>query len=325
MKNIKKAFIVLASVAVALPLMDGCKRGPNDPGISLKSRDSRISAVWSLSGGTITITETKHEVLEWDDNDCENIAGGQEAYDETVSRTRTFTLSSTAIAFNQSASSDRDWFTGGAEFPDSDNEENNMDAGICDGGEWAEGQTITRTITITDYKMTIRKDGTYEVSFNYSLTDSDFNLYFPDQNGNTQQGNTLSGTYTVTGNWWWSDQKKNKSGIVLENFPMIDPTVSAEYEDGDNNGEDKFDYNYVSDITVTNNTITFTLDRLANKELTLTANISTNDMDKDVSESFEGYDTNNNQWIDCISTVTITNTTTITGTWNFTSDGKNVK
>lgn len=41
--------IVLLVAAFAMPILDGCKKGPNDPAISLKSRDARLIATWKLT------------------------------------------------------------------------------------------------------------------------------------------------------------------------------------------------------------------------------------------------------------------------------------
>jgi hypothetical protein len=46
MKNLKKALLILVVVVMALP---ACKKGANDPFISFKSRDARITATWKLT------------------------------------------------------------------------------------------------------------------------------------------------------------------------------------------------------------------------------------------------------------------------------------
>lgn len=58
MKNnilrISFAFIAIAG----LTAITGCKKGENDPFLSLKSRKARISGEWKLSEGTVTETQT---------------------------------------------------------------------------------------------------------------------------------------------------------------------------------------------------------------------------------------------------------------------------
>lgn len=44
----KRFMIVLLVAAFAMPFLNGCKKGPNDPAISLKSRDARLTATWKL-------------------------------------------------------------------------------------------------------------------------------------------------------------------------------------------------------------------------------------------------------------------------------------
>lgn len=45
----KKFMLVIIAAAFVLPFMSGCKKGPNDPGISLSSRDGRLIAEWKLT------------------------------------------------------------------------------------------------------------------------------------------------------------------------------------------------------------------------------------------------------------------------------------
>lgn len=53
MKNLKKALLILIVVGMALP---ACKKGENDPGISLKSRKARLTGEWKLTEGSTTQT-----------------------------------------------------------------------------------------------------------------------------------------------------------------------------------------------------------------------------------------------------------------------------
>ncbi len=51
--------ISFALIAIAgLTALTGCKKGQNDPFLSLKSRKARISGEWVLSSGTVTDTYT---------------------------------------------------------------------------------------------------------------------------------------------------------------------------------------------------------------------------------------------------------------------------
>lgn len=53
----KKFFVFIIAAAIIVPVLNSCKKGPNDPGISLKSRDGRIIAIWTLSSIEGTSTE----------------------------------------------------------------------------------------------------------------------------------------------------------------------------------------------------------------------------------------------------------------------------
>jgi len=54
MKNISKFIFVLLVAAVTMPAFQSCKKGPNDPAISFKSRKARLVGEWSVTKGTVT-------------------------------------------------------------------------------------------------------------------------------------------------------------------------------------------------------------------------------------------------------------------------------
>jgi hypothetical protein len=56
MKNISKFVLVLLIAALAMPAFQSCKKGENDPGISLKSRKSRLVGEWTITKGKVTQT-----------------------------------------------------------------------------------------------------------------------------------------------------------------------------------------------------------------------------------------------------------------------------
>lgn len=60
MKTIKNIFIAIAATALVMPLFNGCKKGAEDPFLSLKSREKRIEGTWTLKSVDYTYTsETK--------------------------------------------------------------------------------------------------------------------------------------------------------------------------------------------------------------------------------------------------------------------------
>ena len=57
MKKTNKFFAILMLVILASPLLNSCKKGPDDPFISLRSRSGRLKGEWNLTSGTETGTE----------------------------------------------------------------------------------------------------------------------------------------------------------------------------------------------------------------------------------------------------------------------------
>ncbi|MBW8048780.1 MAG: hypothetical protein FVQ77_00255 [Cytophagales bacterium] len=55
-KTIKKILAITAIALIAMPLFYSCKKGENDPFISLRSRDKRITGEWKLVSAEETST-----------------------------------------------------------------------------------------------------------------------------------------------------------------------------------------------------------------------------------------------------------------------------
>ena len=58
MKKVNKIFALLMLVILVSPAFNSCKKGENDPAISLKSRDGRLAQTWKLTGIEGTIVST---------------------------------------------------------------------------------------------------------------------------------------------------------------------------------------------------------------------------------------------------------------------------
>jgi hypothetical protein len=56
MKNISKFIFGLLIIALALPALQSCKKGDNDPAISLKSRKARLVGEWDMTKGSVVYT-----------------------------------------------------------------------------------------------------------------------------------------------------------------------------------------------------------------------------------------------------------------------------
>ncbi len=60
MKRFKRLSVVIIALMIFLPLINSCKKGENDPTLSFKSRDGRITEKWKLNKieGTIVTSVT---------------------------------------------------------------------------------------------------------------------------------------------------------------------------------------------------------------------------------------------------------------------------
>lgn len=64
----KKQFFVIALIALIMGSLTSCKRGTNDPFLSLKSRKARLTGVWDLSGANYSVTgKNTTETYSFDD------------------------------------------------------------------------------------------------------------------------------------------------------------------------------------------------------------------------------------------------------------------
>ena len=54
MKKINRSLFYLVFLSLALPLIESCKKGENDPFLSLSSRTSRVEGTWTVSKITAT-------------------------------------------------------------------------------------------------------------------------------------------------------------------------------------------------------------------------------------------------------------------------------
>jgi hypothetical protein len=101
----KKAILFLLVVALAIPVFQSCKKGDNDPLISLRSRKARLAGEWTLSEGNIWET--------WSDGSLHNYAFTESSRTLTISGDNPNTISYTEMitikkdgTFNKEINSD---------------------------------------------------------------------------------------------------------------------------------------------------------------------------------------------------------------------------
>lgn len=55
--KLRNYILIILGAALMMPTFQSCKKGPNDPAISLKSRSSRLCGEWEISKAKITNTD----------------------------------------------------------------------------------------------------------------------------------------------------------------------------------------------------------------------------------------------------------------------------
>ncbi len=304
-----KALLIVFSIILALPFVNSCKRGDKDPFLSLKSRNSRISANWELKSGYSDDYLSIDEEFRWLDSDCEdaNDAGGgalTDEYKENDVQSKTFNYSDALAHYELLTTTTR---------------ENVIDpvAGLLvQGKEYEDAWTIKRDINY-NYELTIKKNGEYRVYVTYNLFDDDVPNVI-DGNGDMQYGQTYTGTFEYVDNWHWTNSSVgSKEGIMFDGFPMPIVNNMPEYDQDLN-----YFNNYVSGISFSNETMVFDIERLASKELTLIGQDKENSYYQDVDEEYEAF--LNGQSIDCKGTFTYNSQDNKNYYLQFISDGKSV-
>jgi hypothetical protein len=242
MKTTKKLIIALSVAALVAPTLESCKKGENDPGLSLRSRKGRVAGEWKVSKMDYKASSTGSSV-------------------------ETYTpISGPATVTNTSYTQDETISFDGTNFKHTEkysNTNNNV--------------TTTSDTTYTgtgEIKFTFEKDGTFTKSETRKYTRTNVTTPFT---GATQTVTwTQETTETTTGTWNFTagigKENKNKDGLVLT-------FVSTEIKTTTNNKSDfTFNNTTTTTTTVTNRTDKVTydtneihenwyLDRLANKEI----------------------------------------------------------
>jgi len=303
-----KVLVIVLSILLSVPSFNSCKRGDNDPFLSLKSRDSRISAVWELESGYSDEYMQQDEEFRWLDDDCEDAVDGlgnplSEEYRETDEQSKTFNYSDALAHYEIATFTTRDLFI------------DPVVGLIVQGKEYEDAHSITRDINY-DYELTIKKNGEYRVYVTYNLFDDDVPLH-PDQDGDPQYGMTYSGTFEYVDNWHWTNNSLGtKEGIQFDGFPLPIVSIRPQYDDDFN-----FFNNWVTGINFDNKFMIFEIDKLMSKELTLIGISSENSFYQEVDNEYEAI---LNGPIDCEGTFTFTSIMNSNYYFQFVSDGKSV-
>lgn len=244
MKTTKKVIFALMAAALVAPTLESCKKGENDPGLSLRSRKARVAGEW--------------KVTSWEEKN--NSIGNYTNTQTTSPASSSDGTSTSGYSSNSTVTFD------GTNFKHVEtwsNTNNNI--------------TYTNDTTYTgtgEIKYTFEKDGTFTMTFKSTYTRTSTTVPFT---GATQVKTwSRETTMNRTGTWNFTGgigkENKNKDGLVLT-FATAETKVVT-------NDKTDLTFNNVTNtttvVTTDNSKQTFDtneihenwyLDRLANKEI----------------------------------------------------------
>jgi len=154
MKNLRKALLILIVVVMALP---ACKKGANDPGISLKSRKARLTGEWKLSEGTETdVSGGSSTVYTYTGSTCSYSSGGTTVtspYSEKITFDKKGTFEMVRTSGSDLSTYKGSWYFGGKDKElDLKNKESVVIL-VTSVVETSGGTTYTGTYTGSDVQM----------------------------------------------------------------------------------------------------------------------------------------------------------------------------
>ena len=313
--KLNKTLLIALSILLAIPFFNSCRRGEKDPFLSLKSRNSRISAVWTLESGYYEQFSSLDSEYRWLDDECEDANDGvgnplpEEFEDKTV-LSKTFNFSDANATYNQLLTTTKE-----------DLVEPTLNE-LISKNEYEDAFSISNVGINFDYQMTIKKNGEYQIYITYNYFDQYVPRYTDDE-GEMQEGMTYSGTFEYVDNWHWTDNSLGtKEGIMFDGFPLPVVGITPVYDQAIFN-DPKFEFNYVNSITFDNKEMIFELEKLMSKEMTMMAFDNQNVYYQNQDTEFDGYLTDGTK-IDCQGTYTETDVQNTNYYFQFISDGKSV-
>ncbi len=305
--KLRKFTLLSLAILLAVPFFSSCKRGENDPLLSLTSRDSRISAVWTLSSGYYDYLLQENEEFRWVNDDCEDGIGVMDEFRETDTKTINYQFSNALARFAHNFTTTRPQFSDGSF--------------VVPGKQYEDAISIVRDINF-NYELTVKKNGTYRVYITYNLYEDDYLHPFPSANAKPQYGKTYSGTFEYVDEWHWTNNSLgSKQGVQFDGFPFLnltDDNIGRKY---DINGS--FEINWISSITFSNESLIMELDKLESKEMTLMATSLENGYFQEVDQEYE-VNIPGQGFTDCQGTYTFNSLLSKKHFFQFTSDGKSV-
>lgn len=237
MKTIKITLLAFAAVGLVMPVFNGCKKGEEDPAMSLRSRKGRVAGEWTVTAyestsdwattysdpNTSTGDLVKSEGTSSETFDGTNVSEsntGKNTYDDGKTTSNSATASGSTITWSYTGTSGTTTSTTGSY-----------------------SNTVTKTYTF-------EKDGTFTLSStsNKKVEETD------DTNSAYKLVETETDDETVTAEGTWSfigkdktNEYKNKERIGIWYSTYNDNTVTENKDTyTDKNPNDFFDYSTMS-------------------------------------------------------------------------------
>jgi len=205
MKTMKNVLSAVLIAALIMPIIQGCKKGEEDPFISFKSRDSRVTGTWELKSYEISGTTVSTEKISNDVNDDE--------FDESITTTWSETYNGTSKVISNTLkekSTDIYMWHNGTDWKDQEVVYTN--------------NTSSNSTEVFGLTVALYKDNTYEItetSGNASGTwaydwetdvddDNDLSVADADDDDDGDWSTTGISTSVTQGAWYWEDETKKE-------------------------------------------------------------------------------------------------------------------
>lgn len=253
MNKLFKSATMIALVVFGAISVESCKKGEEDPGLTLRSRDGRLSGTWVMKSTSMTSEES----TDIDDPDPD--------FDgNTVERNSTYSESWDGTAYTRTETSSSKDDDG-----DSYSSEESLSGGVYSSEDsWTSGGTTVSDESEGTYtasqeaEYTFEKDGTFTMKRKKTLS-------ITMEESNTDFGYTLTTVSsmtedeTVTGTWAWlggndADEIENEERVALwYDDHMVTETNEEDYDYTDTDDDDFFDWNEEDETNVNESTRTY--------------------------------------------------------------------
>lgn len=236
MNKLFKSATLIALVAFGAIATQSCKKGEEDPGLSLRGRDGRLSGTWMMT----SMNMTEEDMTEYVDQDPAN-DGDIEKRESSSTSTwdgTNYTMTETEMWLwddGSSYDSEETW-TGGniTEKTTSDDGDGNSSTSEVEGTYTANWEA----------EYTFEKDGTFSMTMTRSTT-TDVNDDDEDGAYDLNITTSESETYTVSGIWSWLGENKSAEIADKERVALwytSETIVSESEEEEDYTDTDSGDF-----------------------------------------------------------------------------------